>query len=405
MKKILYTIKGWFGNARFYFIVVVSFITFAFIMFTVNLWSTFDTDLPIDSTKWGQFGDFVGGILGAILSLIGVMLVTWTFKKQNATAETQRFNDLFFGLLNLYQSQIAELFSGPNEIKKGSDIYIQKCTNKDFFDSEKRNIYTKFQTQESLLDDYLVINREEAKKEYMCFYIDRPTIGACFRTIYRIYDLIDSSQMSEDNKRNYLKIIRAQLTESELFFLKYNAMTYYGEQFNNYIYKYNILKHLPLFDRLEFKYFSEKFNDLERIEMNIIFDKAIDGIKNLLIEKQTNSYNDLINNRYAINIKKTKHNSIIVGITKNNNKRKNANETIGFDKLSETQIQKLLTCFLKELFLYNGGNQYANGQLHFVDNVVQEDNMLTFTCEVCNTLNESLVLTPSFPIEKEYNKA
>lgn len=37
------------------------------------------------------------------------MLVVWTFKTQNKTSETQRFNDLFFELIKLYQEQEKEL--------------------------------------------------------------------------------------------------------------------------------------------------------------------------------------------------------------------------------------------------------------------------------------------------------
>ena len=98
MRKLLYTIKSWLGNARFYFIVAFLFLIFAVLCFTWRMWSSLSIQLPIDPEIWGQFGDFVGGTLGVIFSLISVMLVVWTFKTQNETAETQRFNDLFFEL-------------------------------------------------------------------------------------------------------------------------------------------------------------------------------------------------------------------------------------------------------------------------------------------------------------------
>ena len=108
---------------------------------------------------------------------------------------------------------------------------------------------------------------------YMLFFIENSTkMGAYFRTLYRIYDLIDSSSINEKIKKNYLKIMRAQLTESELFFVRYNAMTYYGYNFIYYINKYHILKHLPAFELLEFKDWWSTLDRVERMGINIIYD-------------------------------------------------------------------------------------------------------------------------------------
>lgn len=103
--KVLNFIKSLFGNAIFYCIITILFFIGAFTLFTWNMINTFSTNLPIDHAIWGQFEDFVGGTLEVIFSLISVMLVVWTFRVQNKTAETQRFNDLFFELLNLHHEQ------------------------------------------------------------------------------------------------------------------------------------------------------------------------------------------------------------------------------------------------------------------------------------------------------------
>lgn len=109
MKELLHTIKSWFGSAKFYFIVAFLFLIFSVFCFTWRIWDSLSMQLPINPEIWGQFGDFVGGTLGTVFSLISVMLVVWTFNVQNKTAETQRFNDLFFQLLTVLQSQEKEL--------------------------------------------------------------------------------------------------------------------------------------------------------------------------------------------------------------------------------------------------------------------------------------------------------
>ena len=132
-------------------------------------------------------------------------------------------------------------------------------------------------------------NRQVSLNLYMSFYIKHRTkAAACFRTLYRIYDLLDKSDLKENIKNNYLKILRAQLTDSELFFIRYNAMTYYGENFINYINKYNILKHLPTFELLEFKDWWQDLTKSERMGINIVFHNSTRLLRKVLLREGSN---------------------------------------------------------------------------------------------------------------------
>ena len=148
-----------------------------------------------------------------------------TFNQQKAVTEkneeqieNQRFNDLFFELLRLYQSEISEL-CGTIQRDRDNETVIINYDNKDFFDYEKKLLQRTFKPTTSYEG-----NIQEAIKLYMLFYIKHRTkVAACFRTLYRIFDLLDNAKLKENIKKNYLKIIRAQLTDSELFFIRYNA--------------------------------------------------------------------------------------------------------------------------------------------------------------------------------------
>lgn len=68
-----------------------------------------DKNYQLDNTLFGTYGDFVGGVLGTIFTVISVLLVIKTFKYQQEVTKSnerqlvvQRFNDLFFELLHLY---------------------------------------------------------------------------------------------------------------------------------------------------------------------------------------------------------------------------------------------------------------------------------------------------------------
>ena len=177
-------------------------------------------DYLLDNTLFGTFGDFIGGVLGTIFTIISVLLVIKTFKYQQMVTSSnetqlivQRFNDLFFELLHLYQNQVNELCGQLDNFDEKSDSETTELqyNNKDFFDIEKVILQNNFKHKKSFED-----NRNASVIDYMKFYIENRTkIAAYFRTLYRIYDLIDNAKIEETSKKNYLKIIRAQLTESE----------------------------------------------------------------------------------------------------------------------------------------------------------------------------------------------
>ena len=370
LKNIAYTIKGWFGNARFYFTVTIIFFILAVLFFTWRVWETLSIRQPIDPEIWGQFGDFFGGTFGVFLSLLSVMLVVWTFKTQNRTAETQKFNDIFFELLHLYQSEVKDLCGqsekiiNVEEVPEKDSVKVTKehisYDNKDFFDEEKWKVQKNYKNQKSFEK-----NRVRSVSYYMLFYIEnRSKIAAYFRTIYRIFELIDKSNLiTESQRKEYAKIMRAQLTESELFFLRYNSMTAYGEQFVEYINKYHILKHLPAFELLEFKDWWEDMNRIERESVNILYYFICDALKDLFkVSDSDKSYKVNIlpqaNTRYQISMSLINNSDFSINIEKNIHITNMANEYRGLDKLDDKRIQQLLDCFIKEIFIYSNYNQF-----------------------------------------------
>lgn len=321
-------------------------------------WFLFEDNFVADNGLLGTYGDFVGGVLGTIFSLFSVYFMIRTFSQQREVTirneeqlENQRFNDLFFELLHLYQSEVAEL-CGEYEYKEDGNIISAKYNNKDFFDFEKQKIQDVFQPTKNYES-----NIDKAVQAYTEFYItNRTKVGACYRTLYRMYDLIDNHRsLKEDVKKNYLKILRAQLTESELFFLRYNAMTYYGQQFRKYLIKYHVLKHLQIFDLLEFKDWWSELDKRERLGINILFDGGRRILRRLFDYSpgafSLKAPND--NKKYILEITYKKLEGLVIVITINNKVSNSMVEYSGFDKLQYIEIQQLLDCYLKEIFLYS----------------------------------------------------
>jgi len=232
------------------------------------------------------------------------------------------------------------------------------------------------------------------------FYIKHRTkVAACFRTLYRMYDLIDKADLKEDVKKNYLKIIRAQLTDSELFFLRYNGMTYYGQNFLNYMNKYHVLKHLPAFELLEFKDWWKDLTKVERMGINIVFHHSTRILRRIL----TKTNKGIVFSpqkecqKYRFEIKTISNYLVEVTLKIDNNKTNNIMEYKGLEKFTDKRIQALLDCYLKETFIYSNFERYnKEDDLKFYsDPIITKDGVTLIKSGVENIKKKPLKLSES----------
>ena len=373
-----------------------------------HFFKIFQEDYIADYTILGTYGDFMGGVLGTIFGVISVLLVIRTFKYQQTSTddnkrqlEIERFHDLFFELLHLYQSQVADLCgefktariieNQSGEVLKDAHLEHVEITynNKDFFDYEKEILQNQFENKKSF-----DANQSEALKTYMFFYIKNENkIGAYYRTLFRIYNLIDEATLPEILKKDYLKIIRAQLTKSELFFLRYNALTYYGHPFIQYINKYNVLKHLPVFELLEFKDWWKDLDVVERAGLNIIFTNFRDMLcklwnrKNIRIDSKQK-----IDTKYNIVIEINNCSDVAITINIDNTKESTSMEFLAFKHFSAKRIQQLLDCYIKEIFIYSHFSIYNKLAETYSTPIINKGNITTIISGIRNVSGQPLIL-------------
>jgi hypothetical protein len=88
---------------------------------------------------------------------------------------------------------------------------------------------------------------EKIQTAYARFYQSHESeIGHYFRTLYHIVRFVDQSPMTDEEKHNYEKFLRAQLSSSELLLLFYNGLSKYGwKKFKPLIEKYALLEQVP----------------------------------------------------------------------------------------------------------------------------------------------------------------
>lgn len=158
--------------------------------------------------------------------------------------------------------------------------------------------------------------------------------------------MIDNSNLNQKDKIEYLKIFRSQFTVSELLFLRYHIKSGEYKKFAYLVNKSTLLKHLPLFELLEFKYWRDKLDKKEIRVANIFYITLIKAIKN---NKNEVSSPD---KSLSVNINKT-FNSLTLTFIKNTN-------TSWFSKLNKKDFENLCECIIKEIVLFSNYACYNN---------------------------------------------
>ena len=302
----------------------------------------YDKAVQIDSAVWGQFGDYVGGVIGAIIAYVSVRLLNTNLQEQikaniaikqnnednKKVAELQQFDKTYTTLLDVFEKQRKLL----DEIELNG-VYEKDVSTKKYQD---------------LVD--------KAIKDFSNLYAhNRNILSAYFRLFYRIMQTIDEAIVDENIKRRYAKIFRSMLSERELELLRYNAMTNYGRKSQPYINCYNILKHLPYTNLKEFSLISQMPPDYKDVFNNIFFD-----IRKFLIAAFSNNSECEFGKKYYTPKNKT-YKASVSGIESNRNYAKIEVEYTTRDNIiKENDIITLLEFFMWETFVYTSFGLYQN---------------------------------------------
>lgn len=165
------------------------------------------------------------------------------FEEQNATLARQRFENTFFQLLSLHHTIVKEIQYQGKKVYRGREYFYHAYT-----------AYNQLYSYEA--DDMGIVSSEPFNpqtdvdclvKAYKEFYSDhQDNVGHYFRNLYHIVKLINNTVgLSEPEKRNYVSIVRAQLSTYEMVMLFYNATVGHGYwKFRQLIIDYEFLQNM-----------------------------------------------------------------------------------------------------------------------------------------------------------------
>ncbi len=254
------------------------------------------SNTPILNDVFGQFGDFVGGVIGTFLTFTSFILLYLTLKSQQIEFEKQQIKSHFFELLKIHrENRDAIILKYPtffedsieclnnviypyikgrkNDSNKlnldfivafsylfyyyGSSgtqsrttiaVIMKKFRDKYFINvndqtideinsplSEEENpiLFGKIKKNE-LKDQFsfsIVHTTKNKKNEYLNITNKEPILGTYFRHLYqtvRYINQIEKNNLSDIEKYNYIKILRAQLSSYEQALLFWDTISPLG---------------------------------------------------------------------------------------------------------------------------------------------------------------------------------
>jgi hypothetical protein len=202
-----------------------------------------------DPQHWGQFGDYVGGLLNPTFAFLALLALLATLSlqmrelrhsvqelansadalaKQNETLRLQTFEGTFFQTLRLHNDIVASM-EIPSPHLKGRSCF------------------------QHYADELLHILKSEGATEhagnaaiiYGHFYREhQAALGHYFRLLYNLIKLVDLTP--DIDRRFYTNLVRAQLSSAELILLFYNCISEMGQdKFKALVEKYALLKTIP----------------------------------------------------------------------------------------------------------------------------------------------------------------
>lgn len=183
---------------------------------------------------WGEFGDYIGGVLNPVVALFALIVLVISLRQQARQFYKQDLERAFFEMVRLHNDIVKDLDLRSITAKRvtvGRDCFRVFC-------DRLRKIYDTLQGFGT---------RERAVRAYDRFHKKHQhEVGHYFRNFYRILKLVDKSDVDVTEKRNYAGILRAQLSSYELLLMFYSTVHPKGEKLKPLVEKYAMFKNLEM---------------------------------------------------------------------------------------------------------------------------------------------------------------
>lgn len=197
-------------------------------------------EISLIPSEWGNFGDFSGGTIGTILTAITLFYVAISYKNQVQSNYKSAFESTFFNMIDFHHKLVEQLVTNnKNNLIQGRRAlnYLYTLLEQEIEKTFISNINFK-NINPTILQTQIELNYKKLYNEKLY------EIGHYFRHQYHIYKFVENSKLTDEEKKQYAKTFRSQLTGFEMVLIGINCLTTYGVKFKPLVEKYALLHNL-----------------------------------------------------------------------------------------------------------------------------------------------------------------
>lgn len=268
--------------------IIILGVIFSFFITNIFLISSAFRGSAIDAANASQYGSFIGGYIGTPLSFLSILLLYLTLRNQKQSDHIEKFESKFFEMVKIHRENVAEIgirdkygrkvfvsllreyreiLRLVNSILEDSmdtiDISLEEkiCISYLFFfygigSNSTRILRCALSNCNKNLVDILINKLNEKKEEikeekkfsYTPFEGHQSRLGHYYRHLYQTICYVDKQGFLDKAKYDYVKILRAQLSNHEQALLFLNSMSVIGRNWRSegLLVKYRMIKNLPV---------------------------------------------------------------------------------------------------------------------------------------------------------------
>lgn len=217
----------------------------------------FRGSLAPDQSTWGQFGDYLGGVLNPIFALFALFALLYTIVLQvrelndtrlelsraTQAAQMQTFENTVFQLLQL-QRHIVGSWQVTVKTKGEEHIYTGNKAQFNLVWMWIQEVKSPTPLPEALDEEGHRTEVARISKQWNYFLRhEYGQLGHYFRNLYAILKYIDASALPID-KAGYVGIVRSQISGYEFALLFYNCLVPRNSDLKKLVEKYSLLEHM-----------------------------------------------------------------------------------------------------------------------------------------------------------------
>ncbi|MCM3587012.1 putative phage abortive infection protein [Mesobacillus maritimus] len=193
--------------------------------------------LTLIQVEKGTFGDFFNGIISPFISIGALTAAYLAYKSQSSQLDLQqkevklqRFENHFFQLLGLHNDIVKSM-------TYDEDGFDQPINGREYFNKIYEKLIRIYNNNPNPKNKYSTMMNEIDKGE-------NDQLLHYFRNLYQIFKLIErnSAEFDQDELKQYVDIIRAQLTPNEIAILYFNTRYYGKDDFDETLQNFNFFR-------------------------------------------------------------------------------------------------------------------------------------------------------------------